>query len=555
MAPTPPRSSLEPRPDNDWYRRNIPSSEADLMRGLRIQNREFKRIKEHVRSVVKDYDDMRSATVDNKDAYQKAIEGAVASCCASDPEGVYPTKDDVHADWWYLALAEIGKRQKTNHVRREKEAAKQKQRAASTPAPQPQQLAPLLPNSWNQPTSLPMFMIYTGTSPPQNVAIVESPQVVPNHQVNPQESTGEMAEHLADVTSNDHGDNSQWFTLLADGYEPRRFNLASEGEIYHTVVRWLSESDADKEGQSVKEIELRKVDQASGERVRESLGMRSLLKRWMKDDQTFKVLPTWEAKDRHAESREANTTTEPPLTDADAARKARINSDIVRECCKEAPPNTDPTLYSVGSYTHTASARNASDRPITDKSDPKIRFLSIGGPNKIPQSKHPVQTDKEVAAVYEELQRAIEAQGKPSSVGTKPLPYLQAKHGNATPATSATPLAGAISQLAVRDRGMKRTHSDVAGSKASEPQPKRRHGYFRGRYSSYNCLLKSNGLAPGIPEDLYMLIKKAVAVRKHLSTNRKDKDSKFRLILIKSRIHGLSRYYETVGALPTTWRV
>ena len=32
-----------------------------------------------------------------------------------------------------------------------------------------------------------------------------------------------------------------------------------------------------------------------------------------------------------------------------------------------------------------------------------------------------------------------------------------------------------------------------------------------------------------------MLIKKAVAVRKHLQTNRKDKDSKFRLILIESR--------------------
>ena len=45
------------------------------------------------------------------------------------------------------------------------------------------------------------------------------------------------------------------------------------------------------------------------------------------------------------------------------------------------------------------------------------------------------------------------------------------------------------------------------------------------------------GLAPEIPEDLYMLIKKAVAVRKHLDRNRKDKDSKFRLILIESRIH------------------
>jgi hypothetical protein len=44
-------------------------------------------------------------------------------------------------------------------------------------------------------------------------------------------------------------------------------------------------------------------------------------------------------------------------------------------------------------------------------------------------------------------------------------------------------------------------------------------------------------MAPAIPEDLYMLIKKAVAVRKHLERNKKDKDSKFRLILIESRIH------------------
>ncbi|GJC83960.1 40S ribosomal protein S13 [Colletotrichum liriopes] len=63
-------------------------------------------------------------------------------------------------------------------------------------------------------------------------------------------------------------------------------------------------------------------------------------------------------------------------------------------------------------------------------------------------------------------------------------------------------------------------------------------------------ILKSNGLAPDIPEDLYMLIKKAVAVRKHLERNRKDKDSKFRLILIESRIHRLARYYKTVGVLP-----
>ena len=49
-------------------------------------------------------------------------------------------------------------------------------------------------------------------------------------------------------------------------------------------------------------------------------------------------------------------------------------------------------------------------------------------------------------------------------------------------------------------------------------------------------------------------LSQAVAVRKHLERNRKDKDSKFRLILIESRIHRLSRYYKSVGALQPTWR-
>ena len=67
-------------------------------------------------------------------------------------------------------------------------------------------------------------------------------------------------------------------------------------------------------------------------------------------------------------------------------------------------------------------------------------------------------------------------------------------------------------------------------------------------------ILKSEGLAPEIPEDLYHLIKRAVSVRKHLERNRKDMDSKFRLILIESRIHRLSRYYKTTGAIPPSFK-
>lgn len=67
-------------------------------------------------------------------------------------------------------------------------------------------------------------------------------------------------------------------------------------------------------------------------------------------------------------------------------------------------------------------------------------------------------------------------------------------------------------------------------------------------------ILKSSGLAPELPEDLYHLIKKAVSMRKHLERNRKDRDTKFRLILVESRIHRLSRYYRTAGVLPPTWK-
>jgi small subunit ribosomal protein S13e len=67
-------------------------------------------------------------------------------------------------------------------------------------------------------------------------------------------------------------------------------------------------------------------------------------------------------------------------------------------------------------------------------------------------------------------------------------------------------------------------------------------------------ILKGAGLAPEIPEDLYYLIKKAVSMRKHLDGFRKDRDGKFRLILVESRIHRLARYYKRAKKLPPTWK-
>lgn len=83
------------------------------------------------------------------------------------------------------------------------------------------------------------------------------------------------------------------------------------------------------------------------------------------------------------------------------------------------------------------------------------------------------------------------------------------------------------------------------------------HGVAQVRFVNGNKILrimKAVGLKPDIPEDLYFLIKKAVSIRKHLERNRKDIDSKFRLILIESRIHRLARYYKIKAVLPPNWK-
>lgn len=67
-------------------------------------------------------------------------------------------------------------------------------------------------------------------------------------------------------------------------------------------------------------------------------------------------------------------------------------------------------------------------------------------------------------------------------------------------------------------------------------------------------VLDDLGLAPSLPKDMYFLIKKAVAIRKHLERNRKDRDAKFRLIMVESRIHRLTRYYKRTEQLPPSWK-
>jgi len=70
---------------------------------------------------------------------------------------------------------------------------------------------------------------------------------------------------------------------------------------------------------------------------------------------------------------------------------------------------------------------------------------------------------------------------------------------------------------------------------------------------SITQILKENKLTEEIPEDLKNLIKRSIAIRKHLETNKKDNVSKRGLKLTESKILRLQGYYKKNKVLPATW--
>ena len=67
-------------------------------------------------------------------------------------------------------------------------------------------------------------------------------------------------------------------------------------------------------------------------------------------------------------------------------------------------------------------------------------------------------------------------------------------------------------------------------------------------------ILKENGLAPKMPEDLENLLRRAARITAHLQKNRKDKHNKRALQLTESKIHRLSEYYKKRRVLPPNWK-
>ena len=71
---------------------------------------------------------------------------------------------------------------------------------------------------------------------------------------------------------------------------------------------------------------------------------------------------------------------------------------------------------------------------------------------------------------------------------------------------------------------------------------------------SITQILAERKLLKEIPEDLMALIRKAVFVRKHLESNKKDMPAKRGLQLTESKIGRVVKYYKRVKKLPESWK-
>ena len=67
-------------------------------------------------------------------------------------------------------------------------------------------------------------------------------------------------------------------------------------------------------------------------------------------------------------------------------------------------------------------------------------------------------------------------------------------------------------------------------------------------------ILRENKIAPEVPDDLTALIRRSVAIRKHLETNHKDQTGKRGLTLTESKIKALTIYYKKSGKLTSEWK-
>jgi small subunit ribosomal protein S15 len=67
-------------------------------------------------------------------------------------------------------------------------------------------------------------------------------------------------------------------------------------------------------------------------------------------------------------------------------------------------------------------------------------------------------------------------------------------------------------------------------------------------------ILDAHDLKTPLPEDLMNLVKRALNIRKHLESNKKDLESKKGLQRVESKIYRLVDYYKSIGVLESNFK-
>ncbi|MBI2564400.1 30S ribosomal protein S15 [Candidatus Woesearchaeota archaeon] len=67
-------------------------------------------------------------------------------------------------------------------------------------------------------------------------------------------------------------------------------------------------------------------------------------------------------------------------------------------------------------------------------------------------------------------------------------------------------------------------------------------------------LLKEKNLAPEIPEDITLLMKRVMLIKKHMEKNKHDMHAKRGLQLTESKIQRLTNYFKRKKKLPLEWK-
>ena len=69
-----------------------------------------------------------------------------------------------------------------------------------------------------------------------------------------------------------------------------------------------------------------------------------------------------------------------------------------------------------------------------------------------------------------------------------------------------------------------------------------------------SSIIKKHSLQADLPEDLFNLLKKAVKLHHHMSSNKKDSTSKRGLELTESKIRRLGKFHIKNKSLPAGWK-